>query len=159
MHDGAVGARGMLHLQSYGHATPAYDGNAYTIASTYLDGQLKMYATHPGAPADDTSEPQYYMTQLGAYAMTHSVDSFRSGAGAYRNAREWTKQQRDTFIANANDRARNQSTETISFDTSGNDSKVSSAVVEEPSGSETSADELALDNEAVVKRQRRRTRD
>ena len=57
MHDGAVRARGILHLQSYGHATPTYDGNAYTIASTYLDGQLKMYATHPGAPADDTSEP------------------------------------------------------------------------------------------------------
>ena len=118
-----------------------------------------MFATHPGPPANDAGEPQYYMTQLGAYAITHSMESFRSGAGAYRNAREWTQQQRDGFIANANGVARRQSTETRSFNTSGNNSKVSSAVVEEPSSSETSADELDLDNNAIVKRQRRRTRD
>ena len=158
MHDGAVGARGMLHLQNYGNTMRVYDGIAYTISSTYLDGQLKMYATHPGPPGSGSSEPQYYMTQLGAYAMTHSLDTFREGAGAYRNGREWAQQQRDDFIAKANAMARRQSTETISFNTSGNDSKVSSAVVEEPSSSETSADELALDNQAIVKRQRRKTR-
>ena len=154
MHDGAAGARGMLHLQNYGSATPAYDGNAYTISSTYLDGQLKMYATHPGPSANDAGEPQYYMTQLDTYALTGNINSFRSGVAAYRNAREWTRRQRDDFIADANRVARRQSTGTRSFNTSGNDSKVSSAVVEEPSSSETSADELALDNEAIVKRQR-----
>ena len=159
MHDGAVGARGILRLQNYGNSTMVFDGNAYTVSSTYLDGQLKMYATHPGPAANDAGEPQYYMTQLDTYALTGNMNGFRSGVSAYRNAREWAQQQRDDLIASANCVARRQSTETRSFNTSGNDSKVSSAVVEEPSGSETSADELALDNEAIVKRQRRQTRD
>ena len=160
MHDGAAGARGMLHLQNYGNTTLCFDGNAYTISATYHPGTgtLQMYATHPGPPANGSNEPQYYMTQLGAYAMTHSRDTFREGAGAYRNAREWTQQQRDDHIAKANAVARSQSIESRSFNTSANDSKVSSAVVEQLSSSETSADELALDNKAIVKRQRRATR-
>ena len=101
----------------------------------------------------------YYMTQLDSYGLTGNINSFRKWVAAYRNAREWTQQQRDGFIANANGVARRQSTETRSFNTSGNDSKVSSDAVEEPSSSETSADELAPDYETVVKRQRRRTRD
>ena len=101
----------------------------------------------------------YYMTQLDSYGLTGNINSFRSGVAAYRNAREWTQQQRDGFIANANGIARRQCTETRSFNTSGNGSKVSSAAVEEPSSSETSADELAPDYEAMVKRQRRTTRD
>ena len=40
---------------------------------------------------------------------------------------------------------------------SGIDSRVSSAVAEEPSSSEASTDDLAFDNEAVVMQQRRRT--
>ena len=83
-----------------------------------------MVATHPDPPAND-----YHMTQLCAYAVTHSMDSFRSGAGAYRNAREWTQQLRDGFIANANGVASRRSIEARSFNTSGNNSKVSSAVV------------------------------
>ena len=157
MHNGAAGARGMLHLQNYDSATPVYDGNAYTISSTYLDGQLKMYATHPGPLANGAGEPQYYITQLGAYAMTHSLDTFRQGASAYRNGREWTRRQRDAFIANANAVALRQSTESISFNTSGNDSKVSSGLEVESSSSETSADELAPEYDAIVKRRRRQT--
>ena len=158
MHDGAVGARGMLHLQNYGNSTMVHDGNAYTVSSTYHPGTgtLQMYATHPGLPVSGVGEPQYYMTQLDTYALAGNINSFRSGVAAYRNARQWAQQQRDELITSANDVARRQSTVTRSFNTSGNDSKVTSAVVEEPSGSETSADELALDNEAVVKRQRRR---
>ena len=151
MHAGAVGARGIFHLQNYGNATPVYDGNAYTIASTYHPGTgtLQMYATHPSQPASAGGDPQYYMTQLRAYAMTDTSDSFRHAASAYRNAGEWTQQQRDRFIANANAVAQRRSTETRSFSTT-----VSSATAEGSSSSETSADELALDYDTAAKRRR-----
>lgn len=86
--------------------------------------------------------------------MTDMSDSFRSGAAAYRNGRELTKQQRDRFIADANAVAWRKSAETRSFSRTGN-TDVSSAVAEEPSSSETSADELALDYENFAKRRRR----
>lgn len=44
-YDGAIGARGMLSLQSYGLDKITYDNCASTITSTYYDGTLKMYPT------------------------------------------------------------------------------------------------------------------
>ena len=157
MLDLAVGARCMLQLQNYGNATPVYDGNAYTIASSYHPGTgtLQVYATHPSQPTSAAGEPQYYMTQLDTYAMTGNINSFRSGAAAYRNAREWTQQQRDCFIANANAVAQRRSTETRSFSRTENNTIVSSAVADESTSSETSADELALDYDTAAKRRRR----
>lgn len=46
-YDGAIGARAMHSLQSY-NQEPIYDGNAYTVTSTYHagTGALKLYTTH-----------------------------------------------------------------------------------------------------------------
>ncbi|OJD13356.1 hypothetical protein ACJ73_09211 [Blastomyces percursus] len=44
------------------------------------------------------------MTQLRSFAMTDNRDTFRSGACAYRNARDWAKERRDEFIKSANER-------------------------------------------------------
>ena len=155
MYDGGVGARSMHKLQNYGNTTPVYDGNAYTLSSTYHDGQMKMYATHPAPPARRGGNLRYYTTQLDTYGMTGNINSFRSGATAYRNAREWTKEQRDRFISDANTVAQRQSTETRSFDEN-EDTDVSSDAEEESDNSETSADELALDHDSFVKRPRRK---
>ena len=158
MYDGAVGARGMFELQNYRNATPVYDGNAYTITSTYHPGTgtLQVYATHPSQAASGGAEPQYHMTQLDSYGMTGNFRSFRSGVAAYRNAREWTQRQRDLLVSNANAVAQRRSTETRSF--SRNESNVVvSSITEGSSNSETSADELALDYDTAAKR-RRRTR-
>jgi hypothetical protein len=106
-YDGALGARAMHRLQSYGAET-VYDNNAYTMSATYHhDGLLKMYAHHPTQPKSSGGNPEYHMTQLDAFAMTGTARKFREGATALRNAREWAKEQRDNFIAAANDRARN----------------------------------------------------
>ncbi|KAK7212283.1 hypothetical protein V2G26_019461 [Clonostachys chloroleuca] len=43
----------------------------------------------------------YAMTQLKGWSMTSDVDTFRQGA-AYRNGKDWAKQQRDEAIAQAN---------------------------------------------------------
>lgn len=45
------------------------------------------------------------MTQLKRWSMTSDLETFRQGATAFRNARDWTKDQRDEAIRYANDRA------------------------------------------------------
>ncbi|WPG97685.1 Hypothetical protein R9X50_00046500 [Acrodontium crateriforme] len=109
MYARAVSARTMLQLHNYGSPALVYDGNAYTMSATYIDGLLKMYTTYPSQPAVSNDRPKYLMHQVSAFAMTHSTDSFRSGATAYRNARDWNQQQRDRVIANANQVATNMS--------------------------------------------------
>jgi hypothetical protein len=52
-------------MQSYGQDRYVYDGNAYTIASTYNSGAgtLQMYTMHPTEPkpAGKTGRPEYHM--------------------------------------------------------------------------------------------------
>ncbi|PYH88588.1 hypothetical protein BO71DRAFT_132180 [Aspergillus ellipticus CBS 707.79] len=109
-YDAALGSRGMHALQSFQKDKnvqpddPSYDNNAYTISSTYVDGQLKLFTTHLAEPTSPRRPPQYIMTDLGAWAMTGNKETFRQGATAYRNARDWAKKCRDEFIARANER-------------------------------------------------------
>jgi hypothetical protein len=112
LQNGAIGARAMHSLQSYSRGEPDYDGNAYTITSTYHagTGTLQMYTTHPTRGEDGIS-PEYHMSQVKAWALTSDPDSFRQGATAFRNARDWAQEQRGTFITAANERARSTNTE------------------------------------------------
>ena len=105
MYDGAVGARAMHHFQSYGHVEPVYDDNAYTITSSYSNGLLQMYTTHPTAPTNPGGQPEYHMNQLNNWGMTGNPETFRQGATAYRNARDWAKEKRDEMIEAANQKA------------------------------------------------------
>jgi hypothetical protein len=103
-YDGALGARSMHSLQTYGKEQPAFDNSAYTITSIYHGGQLKMFTSHPSEPtASDRTE--YHMSQLGSFSMTHDAEVFRQGATWYRNGREWAKEQRDNAIKDANQQA------------------------------------------------------
>jgi hypothetical protein len=63
-YDGALGARGMLSLQSYGQINPVYSNNAYTFTSTYHDGTLKIYTSHHTQPIGPGGQPEYYMHQI-----------------------------------------------------------------------------------------------
>ncbi|KAI9812362.1 MAG: hypothetical protein M1826_002850 [Phylliscum demangeonii] len=127
-YDGALGARAMHQLQNYGASAPVYDGNAYTITSTYHDGTLRMYATHPAEPKDADGAPQYYMTRLLVCTLDASIEDFFKGAAAYRNAREWAAEQRSWLIAAANDTARRKSAERASI-SSGQSSRISTSTV------------------------------
>ncbi|KAJ3568081.1 hypothetical protein NPX13_g6543 [Xylaria arbuscula] len=143
-YDGALGARGIYSLQRYGNARPTPDNRAYTITCTYHGGQLKLYTSHLVAAACPGGSYEYIMTQIKAYALTSDVETFRQGAAAYRNARDWAKQQRDEAIAKANEKVRRDS----------------SRVRKRGSrGDSDSSDELALDMSLVkiprVKRFRR----
>ncbi|KAJ2895073.1 hypothetical protein MKZ38_006960 [Zalerion maritima] len=103
-YDGAIGARAMHSLQNYGNDEPVYDGNAYAIGTTYHDGQLKMYAHYP-TPTTQGGPPEYHMTQIDSWGMTGNLKSCVDGIKAFRNGREWAKEQRDSFIEAANARA------------------------------------------------------
>ncbi len=112
MQDGAYGARAMHSLQSYSEGKPVYDGNAYTVTSTYHagTGTLQMYTTHPTRGEDGIS-PEYHMTQVRAFALTSDPNTFRQGVTAFRNARDWAQEQRDALITAANERARSTTAE------------------------------------------------
>ncbi|EFY86789.1 hypothetical protein MAC_07193 [Metarhizium acridum CQMa 102] len=100
-YDGAYGARAMHALQNY-HDEPIYDGNAYTYSSTYHDGNLKLYAHHVTAPAAPEGRPEYHMTQINGWQMTGNIHTFRRGATAFRNARDYAERHRNSFIRAAN---------------------------------------------------------
>ncbi|MCJ1384260.1 hypothetical protein MMC17_007376 [Xylographa soralifera] len=148
-YDGALGARGTQSLQSYGQPEPVYDKNAYTITSTYYAGTLKLFTSHLSQPTGHGGRPEYYMNQLRSFSVTDTPETFRQGASAYRNARDWAKEKRDGFIEAANGIVPDTHIESQSLGSSGyGHASISTAgpiLVE----SDTSADELALDNEQM----------
>jgi hypothetical protein len=162
LYDGTLGARAMHRIQSYGNAL-AYDNNAYTIASTYHDGQLKLYTNHPTPSIDPERSTDYYMNQLGAWALAGNPETFRHGATAFRNARDWAKEQRDRFIMAANETVRDMPLD-ISFEASSGTLHSRSTPVAHSRDSETSTDELAapditkLERKPRLKRALSRTR-
>jgi hypothetical protein len=85
----AYGACAMHILQNHGEEEPAYDGNAYTYSSTYLDGQLKLYAHHVTTLTTSGERPSYHMTQLDTYALTGSQKGFVEGAAAFRDCERY----------------------------------------------------------------------
>ena len=103
---GATGARGMQSLITFGQEVPTHDGNAYVISTTYHFGQLRIYAHHTTQPNGPDTEPEYYMNQLAAYALTNSWQSLVEGIAAFRNAAEWAQRMRLSAIHCANAAAR-----------------------------------------------------
>ncbi|KAK5207029.1 hypothetical protein LTR41_007096 [Exophiala xenobiotica] len=156
-HNGAIGARAMQHLQSYGLPEPVYDNNTYTITSAFDGEHLHIYTTHHTAPASPGARPEYHMNQLGAFALTGDAEFCRRGMTAYRNLKVWTKERRDEFIEAANERSANLPQAT-SVETSGYSDPSTSTHLAAAIESETSTDELALDDVPVpnpAKRSRR----
>lgn len=144
LYDGALGARGIHELRSYIGQEMLFDNNTYTITSTYHhSGLLTMYTIHPTASESPINSIEYRMTQLRSFAMTDATDTFRQGASALRNARDWAKEKRDELITAANGKALAPGQSSL---VSSTDSFVSlsSNEVTHPE-SETSTDELALD--------------
>ena len=100
-YDGALGARAMHHLQSYAQPE-VYDNNAYTMSASFQAGTLSLYSHHLTAPTEIGGLPACHMNQIRSFAMTDSPETFRQGATAYRNARDWAREQRDEIIEVAN---------------------------------------------------------
>ena len=102
-HNIVLGQRGMDSLLAYGQDQPALN-QANAITSTYHGGRLKIYTVH-STPTGPGGRPEYHMNQLRSFAMTDTPNSFREGAAACRNARDWAGEQRNKAIMQANERA------------------------------------------------------
>ena len=92
----------MLGLHSYGQSEPVHDDKAYTISSTYHEGQLKMYGHSVAQPNGLGTRPEYYMHQLNTWSMTGNKLAFLQGASAFKNAADLTQEYRNAAIEAAN---------------------------------------------------------
>lgn len=143
MYNGALGARGIHELRSYIGQETLFDNNTYTITSTYHhSGLLTIYITHPTPSEDPTNPTKYRITQLDGWHITGNPDTFRQGASALRNARDWAEEKREELIAAANDKLPDTEHSDLISSTQSFIS-LSSNEATQPE-SETSADELAL---------------
>lgn len=102
-YDGCMGARGMHQLRSYGKNPSAmYDNKVYTIVSTFAHGRLTMYGVWPTAQIDPErmGDTSYHMSELGRWDLTlpDDMDGFIRGVTAFRNLRDWAKEQRDNLV-------------------------------------------------------------
>ena len=111
LYDGTLGARGIHSIQCYGRE-PFFDNNAYTFSATLHDGVLRIYTTHPACPQGSTV---YYTVQIQAYLLDEDLDSFQRGLTALRNARRFSKSQREKLIHIANERSRSSSSSGSQF--------------------------------------------
>ncbi|KAL9100361.1 MAG: hypothetical protein Q9163_004252 [Psora crenata] len=147
-HDGVLGERGVRKFMAFGvdDSESVYDNNAYTITSTYhsATGTLQVYTIHQIQPIDHENPPEYHMTQLNTFAITGTAERFREGVGAFRNARDWAKEQRDGLIVAANGRVMGMPKETSTLEPSTH-SISQSSIGPDAVESETSADELSQD--------------
>ncbi|MCJ1313685.1 hypothetical protein MMC25_007364 [Agyrium rufum] len=116
-YDGALGARGMCSLQSYGREDASYFNKAYTLTSLYHGGSLKMFTTYPSQQTSSRSQPGYLMHQLNAWCITGNIETFRQGVTYYRNGKDWTKKQRDEAIRRANEKVNKDCAKTLATDT------------------------------------------
>ena len=85
-YNGALVARGVHSLVSYGECLLGYYKNTYTTTSMYRDGALKMYASHVGLARAAGGQSELHTIQLRAYTLTYYTDNFRADATAYRSA-------------------------------------------------------------------------
>ncbi|KAL8937922.1 MAG: hypothetical protein Q9211_003440 [Gyalolechia sp. 1 TL-2023] len=142
LHDGGLGARGIEAIRNYIDPQTVYDGNAYTITSTYHPtGLLTLYTMHAVEAKGQVYPAEFRMIQVRSFAMTDSPATFREGATWLRNARDLMKEYRDQHIAAANSKVQTTASSGLpSFGTLRSD---------EPPRleSETSADELSLGSE------------
>lgn len=111
LYTGALGARAVHHLRAFiTDPTTALDNNAYVLTALYHSptGMLWIYAIRAIAspsPSESFAHPkklEYRMTLISRFNLTLSPESFRDGVRAYRNARDWAKEQRDELVRAAN---------------------------------------------------------
>ncbi|KAL9071439.1 MAG: hypothetical protein Q9157_005472 [Trypethelium eluteriae] len=99
VYDGALGERGQHQLRSYGTNEANFDNNAHTITSVYLHTMLSIYTVYT---TQSSNRQEYYTYPIGSWAMAGDIETFRRGAAAFRNLRDWAKEQRDEAIGLAN---------------------------------------------------------
>ncbi|PHH63640.1 hypothetical protein CDD81_5621 [Ophiocordyceps australis] len=102
-YDMAFGARAIHTLRTVVPPLVIFDNRAHTLGCTYVAGVLKIFASHPVAPADAQSNPGYVTTLVDGFFMLGNSARFYQGITAYRNARKWAERERNEAITQANE--------------------------------------------------------
>lgn len=102
-YNGALGAPGMHHLQTYG-MEGFFDKNAYTVSAVYMNGLLTIYAHYLTRPKKSGQPPRYQMRMMMMYAIAGSPEEFRKGVTAFRNLSDMAYEFREQFLQGANRR-------------------------------------------------------
>ncbi|KAK4697541.1 hypothetical protein P7C71_g553, partial [Lecanoromycetidae sp. Uapishka_2] len=102
-YDGALGARAMHQLLSYGKdPSTTYDENAYTITVTYNFFTITFFAHHTTPTTDFEYPAAYHMTPLKCWAIWTDFEQYRQAVIAFRNLRYWANEKRNELIIAAN---------------------------------------------------------
>ncbi|GAB1729058.1 hypothetical protein NU195Hw_Modified_127t1 [Hortaea werneckii] len=107
-YDLAAGERAQAALLAYQQSSSDQRSLDRTLGFTYVGGTLKLIAAHINKLLGTKAWLEYVMTKVKAWAMNSDSDTFRKGATAYRNARDWAERQRNEAIRQANKMVRDQ---------------------------------------------------
>ncbi|KAI9885422.1 MAG: hypothetical protein M1823_002770 [Watsoniomyces obsoletus] len=150
-HRGAIGARAMHKLRLY----PAHNGNscdhqAYVIVVTYQAMALQFFAVHPtpASAATENRDLDYHMGLLGYFGLRESLERYKAGINALRNAQEWASEQRIELIRRANDVRRGTQPGLMPTPGTSHRNTTSPSGHGEPRASEQNIDSSPRDNEA-----------
>jgi hypothetical protein len=102
LYDGIHGARGVHALQEYVNSGSGYDGKAYTIVAILGQRYLGLYTVHLTKPFDSTESPKYYLNLLRNWNIRESLETFQKAIHAYRNMRDFMRDERRRIISIAN---------------------------------------------------------
>lgn len=102
VYKGAASARAMHSGLNYGKTVPHFDGNAYSLAYTYLDGTVRCFSTHAETPTGNRLA-DYHTRQLAGFDMTGSSAQYVNGVTLLRNGRDWANRERSAVIASVNE--------------------------------------------------------
>jgi hypothetical protein len=102
LYDGIHGARGVHALQKYVDSGSVYDAKAYTITAILGERSLGLYTVHLTNPPNGTDSPKYYLNLLRNWNVTESLETFQKAIRAYRNMRDFTRDERWRIIDIAN---------------------------------------------------------
>jgi hypothetical protein len=86
-YNGALGARGMHSLPSYGQEETVFDNNTCKTTSIYTIGVLMMFTSHSSKPASPGNQREYFTNKLNIWWHDWQHSTFPTSATAYRKAR------------------------------------------------------------------------
>ena len=101
MYDGALGARAMQSMLSYGKLQNTTDDTARVLTATFDGAIVAMYAHHVRTSSSDPTKLEYYTTCLQIWCITWNYTQFKEAINALRNGQELAAKWREEAIRGA----------------------------------------------------------
>ncbi|KAG7007286.1 hypothetical protein G7Y79_00010g027870 [Physcia stellaris] len=101
LHDGALGARGILYTRIC--AGRKIDDNAYTFSGFFAGGVVKLFAHFITQPDGIEGMLHYHMCIIGQWIVESDLDTYRVAVTAFRNLRRHASTVRERIATSAID--------------------------------------------------------